>query len=222
MNQLRHPLGMHDEAQAVMRSVGTDGMSDEELRSFAFFVAHYEQEEVVLRDLARIKDKLSAAKARFDYYNARSHRNRPYMEKALAEFPALNKSPKYAGVELTLQQGALLKGLGRYDEAIKAFRAANKQPTSTWEIVDCLVALKQFAQAVKTVRELEVGGGGTAAQACLRAADIYRISGDKGKEVTQLRTVLKRYPKSGESSQAHNRLESYGVALTGGESDADE
>ena len=49
----------------------------------------------------------------------------------------------------------------------------------------------------------------------------YRASGDKGREVGQLRTVLKRYPKSGESSQAHNRLESYGVALTGGESETD-
>ena len=53
-------------------------------------------------------------------------------------------------------------------------------------------------------------------------ADIYRISGDKGKEVTQLRSVLRRYPKSGESSEAHNRLESYGVALIGGEAEAEE
>ena len=53
-------------------------------------------------------------------------------------------------------------------------------------------------------------------------ADIYRISGDKGKEVTQLRLVLVRYPKSGQSSEAHNRLESYGVALTGGEAEAED
>ena len=36
------------------------------------------------------------------------------------------------------------------------------------------------------------------------------------------RLVLKRYPKSGESSEAHNRLESYGVALTGGEAEAED
>jgi hypothetical protein len=40
--------------------------------------------------------------------------------------------------------------------------------------------------------------------------------------VKQLRAVLKRYPKSGESSQAHNRLEAYGVPLVGGESEAEE
>ena len=38
----------------------------------------------------------------------------------------------------------------------------------------------------------------------------------------QLRSVLKRYPKSGESSSAHNRLEAYGVALVGGEAEAEE
>ncbi|BCX46289.1 hypothetical protein HAHE_01970 [Haloferula helveola] len=221
MNRLRHPLGMHEEAQQVMRTVSTDGMSDEELRKFADFVANYESEEVVFRYFARMKDKLFATKSRFDYYNARSHRNPPNMEKALAELPELLKSPKYSG-GLMLTKARLLQGLGRHEEAIKAFRAANEQPASTWGITDCLVALGSYDQAIKTVRELEAVGGGVASQACMKAADIYRVSGDKGREVNQLRTVLKRYPKSRESSDAHNRLESYGVALTGGEAEAEE
>jgi tetratricopeptide (TPR) repeat protein len=139
----------------------------------------------------------------------------------LAELPTLLKSPKYAD-GLVWTQAGLLRGLGRHEEAIKAYRAANKQPDSTWGVTDCLVALKQYAQAIKTVRELELLGGAIASKASLKAADIYRISGDKGKEVSQLRMVLKRYPKSGESSEAHNRLESYGVALTGGEAEAEE
>ncbi len=61
-----------------------------------------------------------------------------------------------------------------------------------------------------------------APRACYKAADIYRVSGDKGKEVQQLQLVLRRYPKSGESSAAHGRLESYGVKLIGGEATADE
>jgi hypothetical protein len=85
-----------------------------------------------------------------------------------------------------------------------------------------MVALKQYPQAIKTVQELESVGGAVASKASLRIADIYRASGDKGKEVQQLRMVLKRYPKSGESSEAHNRLESYGVALSGGEATAEE
>jgi len=222
MNQLIHPYGMVAEAQTVMRTISPENLTDQDLVGFAGVAAGLnEPEETVLRLFARMKDKLAATKARFDYYNSHSHRNPPFMEKALAEIPALKQSPAYAGQALVWSEAVLLQGLGRYDEAIKAFRAANKQPASTWEIADCLVALKQYDQAVTTVREIESVGGDTASAACLRIANIYRASGDKGREVGQLRTVLKRYPKSGESSQAHNRLESYGVALTGGESETD-
>jgi len=214
--------GMNAEAQTVMRTINQDNLSDQDLIGFAGVAAALnEPEENVLRVFARMKDKLAATKARFDYYYARHDRNRPFMEKALAEIPALKQSPAHAGQALVWAEGTLLQGLGRFDEAIKAYRAANKQPDTTWAVADCLVALKQYDQAVTTVREIETVGGAVAAAACLKAADIYRASGDKGREVTQLRTVLKRYPKSGESSQAHNRLESYGAALTGGESETE-
>lgn len=214
--------GMAAEAQTVMRTISQDNLSDQDLVSFAGATAGLnETEETVLRVFARMKDKLAAAKARFDYYYLRSHNNRSFKEKALAEIPTLKQSPAYAGQALVWSEAVLLQGLGRYDEAIKAFRTANKQPDSTWEIADCLVALKQFDQAVTTVREIESVGGATASAASLKIANIYRASGDKGREVGQLRTVLKRYPKSSESSQAHGRLESYGVALTGGEAETE-
>ncbi|MFK7910844.1 MAG: tetratricopeptide repeat protein [Akkermansiaceae bacterium] len=219
MNKLRHPHGMHEEAQAVMRSVRTQGMSDEELVKYTQFVAYYEPEETVLRYFARLKDKAMATKARFDYYSARTHRNNPNAEKALLEIPTLLKNPKYAD-GMMLRQAQLLHQVGRHEEAIKAYQAANVQPTSTWGVTDCLIALKQYAKAVKTVQDLESVGGKTAAQAALKVADIYRISSQKGKEVTQLRLILRRYPKTGQSGEAHNRLESYGVALTGGEAEA--
>ena len=221
MNSLRHPLGMHDEAQSVMRSIRTEGLSDEDLARYGAFVGNYEPEETVLRYFARIKDKSMAAKARFDYYSQRSHRNPPNMEKALAEIPVLLKDPKYAA-GLVMRRAQFQQNLGRFEEAIKSYNAANEQPSSTWGVTDCLVALKQYGKAVQVVQQLESVGGNPASQAGLKIADIYRISGDKGKEVTQLRLVLKRYPKSGQSSEAHNRLESYGVALVGGEAEAEE
>lgn len=220
MAQLNHPHQMNEEAQLVMRAVRMDGLTDEEIRRFALLAASYQTEEEVLRHLARIKDKLFATKSRFDYYISRSHRNPPFMEKALIEIPELLKSPKYAD-GLTWTKATLLQNLGRHEEAIEAFRAANKQPDSTWGISDSLVGLKQYDQAIKTVGELESLGGAVASKASLRIADIYKISGDKAREVGQLRTVLRRYPKTGESAAAHDRLESYGVALVGGESEAE-
>ncbi|MDT8390921.1 MAG: tetratricopeptide repeat protein [Lentisphaeria bacterium] len=220
MNRLRHPCALHNEAQAVMRTIPIQGMTDEELRDMGMFAANYLPEEDVLRYFAKIKDNLYAAKARFDYFLGDGNHRIRNPEKALAEMPALKKSPEYAaGLDWTA--GELLRRLGRHDEAIKAYRAANRQPDSTWRITDCLVAMKQYAQAIKTVQDLE-SVKSTQAAACFKIADIHRIAGDKGKEVQQLRLVLKRYPKSSESSEAHNRLESYGVALVGGEAEAEE
>ena len=221
MNRLRHPLGLHAEAQAVLRSINTRGMSDEELLGIAQFAGYYLPEEDVLRYFAKMQDKMLATKGRFDYYVSKSHRTRPMQEKALLEIPALKKSPDYAGQELSWKEADLLQHVGRYEEAIKAFRAANKQPDSTWRVTDCLVAMKNYGGAIKNVQGLE-SVKATASAACFRIADIYRAAGDKGKEVDQLRIVLRRYPKSGESSAAHERLESYGVALIGGEDKADD
>jgi tetratricopeptide (TPR) repeat protein len=220
MAKLHHPHQMAEESQLVMRIVRTDGLTDEEIRSFALLAANYQTEEEVLRHLARIKDKLFATKSRFDYYLSRSHRNPPFMEKALIEIPELLKSPQYAD-GLTWTKASLLQSLGRHEEAIEAFRAANKQPDSTWEISKCLTALKQYDQAIKTVSELESIGGPIASRASLEVANIYKIYGDKAREVGQLRTVLRRYPKTGESAAAHDRLEAYGVALVGGEAEAE-
>ncbi len=221
MGRLRHPLGMHDEAQRLITSIRTDGMSDEEIKAFAGLVANYEPEETVFRYFARIKDKLFATKARFDYYNSRTHRNPPNMEKALAEMPELLKSPKYAE-GLAYRKAELLQGLGQYEEAIKAYRAANKQPDSTFGVANCLAALKRYDEAVKTVKELYSIGGSVASRAAMEAANFYRASGNKGKEVDQLRFILINFKKSSQSSEAHNRLEGYGVALTGGEAVAED
>jgi tetratricopeptide (TPR) repeat protein len=220
MERLRQ-LGMHEESQAVIRSVSFQGLSDEEIRSLALFAAHYLNEDQVLGMLKRIQEPLFAAKSRFDYYVARTWQNRPFQEKALAEVAVLKKDPKYAGQSMTWSEAELLRMLGRHEEAIKAYQAANRQPDSTWAVTDCLVALQQYGAAIKNVQGLESVGGAVAAQACLKVADILRASNDKAKEIEQLRLVLRRYPKSGESSTAHQRLEAYGVKVTGGEAKAD-
>lgn len=223
MNNLWHPLGLHEDILSVLRTIKLQDATDEQINQVAGIAARLQTEEEVLRYFARMKDKVYATKCRFDYYSGGAERNRDFQEKALAQIPALKKVPQYATVQLTWREAELLQKLGRYEEAIKAYRTANKQPDSTWRITDCLQAMKNYPKAIETVRQLESVGGPTAAQACLRIADIHRAAGDKAREVDQLRLVLKRYPKSGgPQSEAHNRLETYGVALIGGESEADE
>lgn len=215
-------LRMNDEVRSLMRQINTRELTDEELLRFVGFAQHYEPEDVIMRYLDRLNDPLTASKERYDYYKERRKQNRGYTEKALAEIPKLRKSPKYAGEQLSWAEGNLLRDLGRYEEAIKAYRNSNRQPDATWAIAGCLKSLKRYSEAVKNLREIEAVGGDVASRACLEIAKVYRAAGDKAREVDQLRIVLKRYPKSSQSSEAHRTLEGYGVALIGGQSEADD
>ncbi len=219
MSRLRSPLSMHDEAQAVLRTVRTDGLNDEMLKSLAGFAAIYQGEDAFLRYVAKIKEPLFAARTRFDFYFSKSHRNGEMQEKALAELPVLQKSPDHAQA-VVWPHANLMQWKGEYQEAIKLYKTANRQPESTFAIISCHMSLKQWDQSIKLTRELETLGGATAATACLLAADIYQSAKDKKKEVQQLQLVLRRYPKSSQSSTAHGRLESYGVKIIGGEAKA--
>jgi tetratricopeptide (TPR) repeat protein len=221
MGHLRHPHGMHDEALAVLSTVRTDGMDDAAIRDLANFAANYEGEDTVLRYIGKIKDPTFASRTRFDYYYARARNNGDFQQKALAEVPSLRKAPEHAQ-EIVWAHATLTQWQGQLEEAIKLYQAANKQPDSTWAVIGCLVSLKRYEQAIKLTQELETLGGDVAASACLKAADIYRASEDKAKEVQQLQLVLRRYPKSGQSSQAHERLEGYGVKVIGGEAEAED
>ncbi len=218
---LHHPQQMREEAHAVLRQVNTQGMDDKSLRRIADYVVMYEGEEAFLRTVAKMQDKVYAARTRFDFYFAGAFRNGDFQNKALAEVPQLQQSTENAQ-EIVWKHATLVQWQGRFEEAIKLYRSTNRQPEATWAIIECMLALKQYGSAIDLAKELESVGGEVAAAACLRAADIYRTSGDKGKEVQQLQLVLRRYPKSRQSSEAHNRLESYGVKLIGGEATAEE
>ncbi len=219
VQHLRHPLGMHAQASEVLRGVRTQGMDDKMLQMYAGYVAEYEGEEAFLRSIDKMQDKTFGARCRFDYYFARSHRNGDHQKKALAEVPVLSKSPEHAQ-DILWPHATLEQWQGNYEQAIKLYRSANRQPQTTWAVIDCFVAMTQYPKAIELTDELQSLGGDTAAQACLKAADIYRVSGDKAKEVQQLQLVLRRYPGTPQSSEAHGRLETYGVKIIGGEAEA--
>ena len=220
LTHLRHPLRMHDEAKQVLGTIRTNGMDDPKIAQFAGYIAEYEGEDAFLLTVNKIKDKTYAAKVRFDYYFARSHRNRENQDKALAEVGVLSKSPDYAQA-VVWPHANIMQWQGEYEQAIKLYRAANRQPQSAWAIIDCRTSMKDYAKAIQLCEEL-YSISSEAAKACFRVADIYRVAGNKSKEVEQLQLVLRRHKGTRESSEAHQRLEKYGVKIIGGESEAKE
>jgi|GEM_PF-867320 len=220
VRHLRHPHRMHDEARTVLQSVRTQGMDDPTLREYASYVSEYEGEEAFLRTVDKMKDKTYAARTRFDHFFRGSNHNGENRKKALAEVPVLSKSPDHVQ-DITWAHANLEQWEGNYEQAIKLYRAANRQPHTTWAVIECRLAMKQHAKAVQLCEEL-YSIKSESAKACFKIADIYRASGDKGKEVTQLQLVLRRHKGTTQASEAHGRLERYGVKIIGGEAEAEE
>jgi TolA-binding protein len=108
-----------------------------------------------------------------------------------------------------------LYGDAKYEDAIVAYRAVDDQPRNLWKIVDCYRNLRQMENAIQQLREIENFFLGVAPQAALSVAHVYNHFGLRPSYVAELRNVLKKYPKSGESSQAHRELEALGEKIGG-------
>lgn len=132
----------------------------------------------------------------------------------------MQKQPATAK-EAFMLGGNLLQWSGKREEAIKAYQQADSPPQTLFWIAECFAGLGKLEPALSQLREVENFFKDQAPEAGLRIAYLYRDAGIKDKYVRSLRGVLKRYPKSSQSSAAHQRLEEMGLPIGGG-TDAEE
>ncbi|MFW6132383.1 MAG: tetratricopeptide repeat protein [Planctomycetota bacterium] len=104
--------------------------------------------------------------------------------------------------------------LGKHAEAIKLYRTINQPPGTVWAVADCYARMGKLEQALTKLLEIENAFPSEASKAAWRRVKL--LSGDdKARAIAEARRVLKVYPESSESSQAHQYLEKQGIA-TGG------
>ncbi|MEY3391805.1 MAG: Outer rane lipoprotein [Verrucomicrobiota bacterium] len=127
----------------------------------------------------------------------------------------MQKQPATAR-EAFLLGGNMLQWSAKPEEAIKAYQQADTPPQTLFWIAECFVGLGKLEPAVAQLREVENFFKDRAPEAALRIAYLYRDAGIKDKYVRSLRGVLKKYPQSGQSSEAHQRLEEMGLPIGGG------
>jgi TolA-binding protein len=156
---------------------------------------------------------------RYLHWRCHPHHGHVRMEKDFPEGLALaadmQKVPAHAKEAFSLG-GNLLQWSGKYEDAIKAYQQADSPPQTLLWTSECLAKLGKLDPAVAQLREVENFFADAAPDAALRAAYLYRDAGIKEKYVRSLRGVLKKYPKSGQSSEAHQRLEEMGLPIGGG------
>ncbi len=110
--------------------------------------------------------------------------------------------------------------LGRYEEAIKLYQQINQPPGTLWAIQECYKRWGKLNEALSTLTEIENSFPPDAARAAWHKAWYQHEAGNKAEAVAQAKRILKVYPKTQESSQAHQLLEQYGVATGGGVTEA--
>jgi TolA-binding protein len=131
----------------------------------------------------------------------------------LADFCVL--VPDYAK-EAYWRKAWLLRGIGKYAEAIQAYMANDDPPKNFYAIADCYVALGKIEAAVTQLREIEKFFVNEKSRASLKIADVYEGAGKRDLCVAELRGILQKYPESRESSTAHQRLQAMGIKIGGG------
>lgn len=145
------------------------------------------------------------------YYDWRKNADKgpKLAEELAAAFPNSAKEALYI-------KGSILQHHGQFEEAIKSYRRSEHHPHDIYRMAECLQRLGKPDSAIAQYRELENFFPDQAPEAALRIAWVHRDVGDQKQFVAALRAVLKKYPKSGQSSTAHQELEKLGVKIGGG------
>lgn len=104
-----------------------------------------------------------------------------------------------------------------YDTAIKLYEEAPAPPGTLWAVADCHRAAGRKPRAQQVLDEICSIFPNDAPNAMLRKGDWYRDDGDTKQAVGCYRRILAHaeWKKAGAASQAHQRLEAFGIA-TGG------
>ncbi len=164
---------------------------------------------------ARIKDRKAAAWNELDCMERRGKFTDAvaHLDKMMSNFKDDAGLVRSAGY----RKGAIQRDrLGQYDEAIKTYQNVSDPPHSLWELVTCYQRKKDSQAALKQLIEIENAFPDHGPRAAWARASYQHSLGNKAQAVKEGRYIMKKYPKSGESSYAHQLLEKYGIETGGG------
>ena len=143
-------------------------------------------------------------------------RDGAYVAEALAPLEAL-PDPEVAGKAKREHARCCQELLKDYDAAIRLYEEAPSPPATLWEVARCHRAAGRLAKAQAALDEICGVFPADAAQAMLAKGDWYRDAGDRKNAIACYRRILAHaeWKKGDAASQAHQRLEAFGIA-TGG------
>lgn len=169
------------------------------------------------RDAGIVKDLCAAIQEKdlAKFTMLEFHLGRKEYEAALALANELLNSPKFAKDALR-RKAAIFEALKQFDKAIPVYRQIDEPPGTLYAISHCYASLGKIDEAITQLKEIENFFKDQSSKAAYRIAQLLKHAGDHKRHVAQLRYIMKAYPRSGESSTAHQELEKMGVKIGGG------
>ena len=197
--------------QSVLQKIRWGEMTDQQIVGVSKMFWRLDK-DVVRTTCLRTKDKMYGKWELVDYYGSRWGWN---PADGLPLTDELIKVEQYSTKSWWLK-ALFHQSLKEYAKAISAFQNCQREDEPLWHIADCQMKLNKLDSAVAQVREIENFFPPKAPQAALHIANLYRDVNAKKNYIQALRDVLKKYPNSPESKQAHLELEKEGVKIGGG------
>lgn len=204
-----------DLGRNTFRKIRLRKVKDGQKASFAqYFWKRDKTGELVVDILMTMEDQEGRRMEllKFYHYRARSHKDRKMAAKGLKIAGELDTADRFARDAIWMK-AEIFEVLDEFAKAILAYQEANNPPGNLWRIAECYARLKRLKEAVAQIREMEGFFQDQAPRAALHVAGLFRRFDRRQQEVAQLRYVLKKYPKSRQSSEAHVRLERLGEAI---------
>lgn len=111
--------------------------------------------------------------------------------------------------------GNTYRDFGRYQEAIAAYRQCENFPDCYWQMAGCHRGLAEWGEAISLYQQILAGFEAWAPQSLLQIGYTYEQAGEKERAIKAFQQVCKKFPKTGQASEAHVRLnEQYGIRVT--------
>lgn len=113
------------------------------------------------------------------------------------------------------------RDFGRYKDAIAAFRQSDNFPEAYKQMAWCHRQLKEWKEALALYAQVMGSDEPSAPWALLQIGYTQEQAGDKEKAIKALQQVCKKYPKTGQASEAHAYLQDkFNIQVTlGGETE---
>lgn len=188
------------------------GAEDDILYRLAQWLKTQSKRDEARQTFARYKDDIEGQNQ--VAYSYREEHNPASYAKAAEIYTALIARD---GKNATRWQGEAahaLRDAGKYKEAIAMYRTWDSFPQAYWYMAVCHRALNEYKEALALFHQCATDPAWSS-QALLQIGYTYEQSGENEKAIKSLQAVCKRFPKSGEASQAHAHLQNkYKITAT--------